>query len=56
MEWAVGSTPAPEGPSRIDMIRQRGTTIASMFDAERPVYVTPAENIRAAQAVTDELD
>ena len=27
-----------------------------MFGAERPVYATPAENIRAAQAVTDELD
>ena len=27
-----------------------------MFGAERPVYATPTENIRAAQAVTDELD
>ena len=27
-----------------------------MFGAERPVYATPAENIRAAQAVTDELE
>ena len=27
-----------------------------MFGAERPVYATPAENIRAAQAAADELD
>ena len=27
-----------------------------MFGPERPVYATPTENIRAAQAVTDELD
>ena len=27
-----------------------------MFGTDRPVYATPAENIRAAQAVTDELD
>ena len=41
--------------SRVGTVRQRGATIASMFEAERPVYATPAENIRAAQAVTDEL-
>jgi len=56
MDRAVGGTPAPKGPSRIGTIRQRGATIASMFGAERPVYATPAENIRATQAVTDELD
>src|SRR3954467_1748883 len=27
-----------------------------MFGANRPVYVMPAENIRAAQAAADELD
>ena len=27
-----------------------------MFGAECPVYATPAENIRAAQVVTDELN
>ena len=27
-----------------------------MFGADRPVYATPMENIRAAQAVADELD
>lgn len=56
MDRAFGGTPAPGGPSRIGPIRQRGGAIASMFGAERPVYATPAENIRAAQAVTDELD
>ena len=30
--------------------------IASMFGTDRPVYATPAENIRAAQAAADELD
>ena len=56
MDWAVGGTPALEGPSRLGTVRQRGATIATMFEAELPVYATPAENIRAAQAVMDELD
>ena len=56
MDHAVGGTPAPGGPSRIGLIRQRGTTIANMFGTDRPVYATPAENIRAAQAAADELD
>ena len=56
MDRAVGGTPAPGGPSRISLVWQRGATIASMFGAERHVYATPAKNIRAAQAVTDELD
>ena len=56
MNRAVGGTPAPGGPSRISTIRQHGVTIGSMFGAERPVYATPVENIRVAQAVKDELD
>ena len=56
MDRAVGGTPTPGGPSRMGQIWQRGATIASMFGMDRPVYATPAENIRAAQAVTDELD
>ena len=56
MDRAVVGTPAPEGPSRLDTVRQRGATVTSMFGAECPVYATPAENIQAAQAVTDELD
>ena len=45
MDRAVGGTPAPGGPSRIGLVRQRGTTIASMSGTDRPVYATPAENI-----------
>ena len=56
MDPAVGGSPAPEGPSRIGSIRQCGATIASMFGTYRPVYATPAENIRAAQVAADELD
>ena len=56
MDRAVGGTPVPEGPSHLGTVRQCGATVASMFRAERPVYATPVENIRAAQAVTDELE
>lgn len=56
MDRAVGGTPAPGGPSRLGMVQQHGTTVATMFGLERPVYATPVENIRAAQAVTDELN
>ncbi|XP_037474155.1 verprolin-like [Triticum dicoccoides] len=56
MDWAVGGKPTPEGPSRLGTVRQHGVTIASMFGAEHPVHATPAENIQATQAVTDELD
>ena len=56
MDRAVGGTPALGGPSRIGTVREHGAAIASMFGADRPVYATPAENIRAAQAAADELD
>ena len=56
MDRAVGGTPAPEGPSRLGTVQQHGATVASMFGAERPIYAMPAENIRAAQALMDELD
>lgn len=56
MDRAVGGTLAPRGPSHIGAIKQRGAAIASMFGADRPVYATPAENIRAAHAAADELD
>ena len=45
MDWAVGGTPAPEGPSRLGTVQQHGTTVASMFGTERPINATPAENI-----------
>ena len=56
MDRVVDGTPAPGGPSRIGQIRQSGATVTSMFGIDRPVYATPAENIRAAQAAADELD
>ena len=56
MDRVVGGTPAPGGPSRIGTVQQRGMAIASLFWADHPVYATPAENIRAAQAAAEELD
>ena len=47
---------APTGPRHLGAVRQRGAAIANLFGADRPVYATPAENIRAAQAAADELD
>ena len=48
MDRVVGGSPAPTGPSRLGAVRQRGVAIANLFAADRPVYATPAENIRAA--------
>ena len=56
MDRTVGGSPVPAGPSRLGAVRQRGVAIANLFGASRPVYATPAENIRAAQAAADELD
>ena len=56
MDRAVGGSPAPIGPSHLGAVRQHGAAIANLFGADRPVYATPAENIRAAQAAADELD
>ena len=56
MDRAVGGSPAPIGPSRLGAVRQCGAAIANLFEANRPVYTTPAKNIRAAQAAADELD
>ena len=56
MDRAVGGSPAPTGPSRLGVVRQRGVAIANLFGADRPVYATPTENICAAQAAVDELD
>ena len=55
MDRAVGGSPAPTKPSRLGAVRQCGAAIADLFGAKRPVYATPAGNIRAAQAATDEL-
>ena len=55
MDRAVGGSLAPTRPSRRGAVRQCGATIADLFGAKRPIYATPAKNIRAAQAATDEL-
>ena len=51
-----GGTPASGGPSRLGTVQQCGVAIANLFGASRPVYATPVENIRAAQAAADEMD
>ena len=56
MDHAVGGSPAPAGPSRLGVVQQRGVAITTLFGASRPVYATPAENIRATQAMADEMD
>ena len=56
MDRAVGGTPAPDGPSRLGTVRQRGMAIANLLGTDHPVYATPVENIRAAQAAAEELD
>ena len=37
-------------------MRQRGAALADTLGVDRPVYATPLENLRAAQAAVDELD
>ena len=37
-------------------VQKCGAAVASMLGADRPVYATPLENLRAAQAAVDELD
>ena len=56
MDRVVGGSLAPTGPSRLGAVQQRGVAIANLFGADRPVYATLTENIRAAQAAADELD
>ena len=56
MDRAVGGSPALVGPSRLGAVQQRGVAIANLFGANHPIYATPTENIRAAQAAVDELD
>ena len=41
---------------RAGLLKKRGAAIASMLGADRPVYATPLENLRAAQAAVDELN
>ena len=53
---AAFGTPPPGGPSRVGIVRQHGAIIANTLGVDRPVYATPLENLRAAQAAVDELD
>ena len=48
--------PPPEGPSRVGIVKKHDAAIASMLGADRPVYATPLENLRAAQSIVDELN
>ena len=56
MDRAVGGSPALAGPSRLGAVQQCGVAIANLFGENHPVYATPTENIRAAQAAADKLD
>ena len=56
VDRAAFGTPPPGGPSRAGFVKKRGASIAIMLGADRPVYATPLENLRAAQAAADELN
>lgn len=56
VDRAIGGTPAASTPSRVGAVKQRGVAIASMLGADCLVYASPIENLRAAQATTDELE
>ena len=47
VDRATFGTLPPEGPSQAGVVKKRGTAIASMLGADRPVYATPLENLRA---------
>ena len=53
---AYGFTPAVAGPSRVTDMHARGGAIGRALDAVPTVYVTPAKNMRAAQAAAVDLD
>ena len=55
-DCAAFGTPPPGGPSRVGIVRQRGAIVTDTLGVDRPVYATPLENLRAAQAAVDELD
>ena len=55
VDRAAFGTPPPSGPSRAGFVQKRGAAIASMLGVDRPVYATPLENLRAAQAAAEEL-
>ena len=53
---AAFGTPPLGGPSRADVVRQRGAALAGTLGVDHPVYATPLKNLRAAQAAVDELE
>ena len=53
---AAFGTPPPGGPSRVGVARQRDAVVTDTLGVDRPVYATPLENLRTAQAAVDELD
>ena len=55
MDCSICGTPAAGEPSRAGAVRDRGGLLADMLGAPRPVYLTPSENLRAAQAAVDEM-
>ena len=56
VDRAAFGTPLPDGPSWAGIVQKRGVAITDMLGAERPVYATPLENLRANQSVVDELN
>ena len=56
VDRAAFGTPPHGGPSRAGLVKKRGAAIASMLGADRPVYATPLENLRATQAAAKELN
>ena len=56
VDRAAFGTPPPSGPSRAGFVQKRGAAVASMLGADRPVYATPLEKLRAAQAAAEELN
>ena len=56
VDRAAFGTPPHGGPSRAGLVKKRDAAIASMLGADRPIYATPLENLRAAQAAAEELN
>jgi hypothetical protein len=53
---AHGLTPAGIEPSLQGDVQRRGGIIGELFGANRPVYATPVQNLRATEVAVEELD
>lgn len=51
-----GLTPVGVKPSRRGDVRRRGGAISELFGANMPIYDTPVQNLRVAEAAAAELD